>query len=268
MQENTPNQEIAKVSKKYVNPAGVGVILMLIILVMAYYTPCPSDSQYFVFRIVLAIAVAGLASILVGQMTLKYGKILEATGPIVVFFIIYLVNPPRFWENDCKNSFTVYLEDNEGKYIAPKKDELILEVNNTPVSEYISAVKFSNIPTNIDSTFIKLNSDEWQFDNQSNKQKVKLEEATTLKVIKNEKCCLEGKIFEDIDGTLMPLEDVMVTISNRRVFTNSNGRFSIILPTSEQNEKEIRINLTKSGFRDKSKFINRFDTSLELLMTR
>ncbi len=268
MQENTPNQEIAEASKKYVNPAGVGVVLMLIILVMVFNKPCPSDSQYFVFRIVLAIAVAGFASILVGQMTLKYGKILEATGPIVVFFIIYLVNPPNPLNNDCKNSFTIYLEDNEGKYIAPKKDELILEVNNTPVSEYISAVIFPNIPTSVDSTFIKLNSEEWKFSNNSNRQKVKLEEITTLKVERNKNCCLEGKIFEDVNGTLMPLENVMVTISNRRVFTNSNGRFSIILPTSEQNEKGIRINLTKSGFRDKSKFINRFDTSLELLMTR
>jgi hypothetical protein len=74
-----------------------GVIFLGAILVIAVLIPQPSPFQLRVFTPVLAIAVAGVATVMTGllnvQMTLGKQLTIGATGAIATFVIVYLVNP-------------------------------------------------------------------------------------------------------------------------------------------------------------------------------
>ena len=82
----------------YVILAFVFVVLFLsAILVIAVLIPQPSLLQLRDFTTVLAIAVAGVATVMTGllnvQLTLGKQLTIGATGMIATFVIVYLVNP-------------------------------------------------------------------------------------------------------------------------------------------------------------------------------
>jgi hypothetical protein len=74
-----------------------GVGFLVVLLLIAVLIPEPSPFQLRVFTPILAIAVAGVATVMTGllnvQMTLGKQLIVGATGAIAAFVIIYLVNP-------------------------------------------------------------------------------------------------------------------------------------------------------------------------------
>lgn len=74
---------------------GAGFILLLIILAAAI--PNPSDSTFFIFRVVLAVAAAGFVAAIPGLMNIRWseGRRLQirASGALAAFLLIYLVNP-------------------------------------------------------------------------------------------------------------------------------------------------------------------------------
>ncbi len=81
----------------------IGIIWMLIIFVTILIKPNPSDSQMYVFRVILAIAAAGIGGIIPGFINIEYGTIGEvlitAGGAIVLFIIVYLLNPPKVFQS-------------------------------------------------------------------------------------------------------------------------------------------------------------------------
>lgn len=50
-------------------------------------------SQYFAFRVVLALAVAGVAAMIPGFLHVEVKQIIRATGAIAVFAIVYFFSP-------------------------------------------------------------------------------------------------------------------------------------------------------------------------------
>jgi hypothetical protein len=70
-----------------------GVVFVGTLMVVAFVFPHPSPFQYLVFRIVLALAAAGIAAMIPGFLEVKFGKWLRATGAIAVFAIVYFLNP-------------------------------------------------------------------------------------------------------------------------------------------------------------------------------
>lgn len=73
-----------------------GVIFALIMILIAITVPRPTEFQQLVFRVVLALAAAGVAPLLPGFLTIKYKNILRAGGALAVFAIVYFVNPATF----------------------------------------------------------------------------------------------------------------------------------------------------------------------------
>jgi small-conductance mechanosensitive channel len=80
-----------------------GVVFMLLLLGIACFIafrkkpePVPEEAM-FIFRVILALAAAGFATVLSGFLEID-GKILEwkfrAAGSLAVFVAIYLTNPP------------------------------------------------------------------------------------------------------------------------------------------------------------------------------
>ena len=55
-----------------------------IILILVVLIPCPSKTQFFVFRVLLAIGAAGFVVIIPGYYKLRI-KSIKASGPIAIF---------------------------------------------------------------------------------------------------------------------------------------------------------------------------------------
>ncbi len=76
-----------------------GVVFVLIILILAIFIPNPTAFQYFVFRVVLSLAAAGVGGVLSGFLTVVFGNgakpWLQAGGGLAVFAVVYLVNPAK-----------------------------------------------------------------------------------------------------------------------------------------------------------------------------
>ena len=74
-----------------------GCIFVIVLLVIALAIPEPTSQQMFIFRVVLALAAAGIGAIIPGFLDIN-GKILDislrATGALALFVLIYRINPP------------------------------------------------------------------------------------------------------------------------------------------------------------------------------
>ena len=70
-----------------------GVVFVAAILVLAVVYPQPSQFQYIVFRIVLAIAAAGFVSMTPGFLEITISNWLRAGGALAVFAVVFFWNP-------------------------------------------------------------------------------------------------------------------------------------------------------------------------------
>jgi tetratricopeptide (TPR) repeat protein len=74
-----------------------GTIFVIVILYFATAIQAPTDFQLFVFRVVLAIAAAGVAAVIPVMLEVTLKPIIVAGGAIAVFALVYLVNPPKLF---------------------------------------------------------------------------------------------------------------------------------------------------------------------------
>ncbi|EAR61994.1 hypothetical protein [Neptuniibacter caesariensis] len=72
-----------------------GVIFVIAILVIAIFIPSPKPFQYEVFKIVLAIATAGVAAFIPGFLNVQVGSWVRAGGAIAVFVIVFFFSPAK-----------------------------------------------------------------------------------------------------------------------------------------------------------------------------
>ena len=72
---------------------GFGAVLLLILLLVSLKHPYPSDFQYTVMRIMLALASACVAVFLTGFLRVEIKQFIEAGGALAVFVIVYFRAP-------------------------------------------------------------------------------------------------------------------------------------------------------------------------------
>lgn len=70
-----------------------GVVFVIVILIIAVKFPRPTEFQYGVFKIVLALAAAGIAAVIPGFLHVHISTIVRAGGAIAVFVIVFFFNP-------------------------------------------------------------------------------------------------------------------------------------------------------------------------------
>jgi hypothetical protein len=70
-----------------------GVVFVVVLLVIAVFIPSPSAFQYTVFRIVLALAAAGVAAMIPGFLQVQVSTWLRAGGALAIFVIVYFYAP-------------------------------------------------------------------------------------------------------------------------------------------------------------------------------
>lgn len=69
-----------------------GAVFVVVLLVIAMFFPQPTAFQYLIFRVVLALAAAGVAAVIPGFLNVKFPYV-RAGGALAVFVIVYYVNP-------------------------------------------------------------------------------------------------------------------------------------------------------------------------------
>jgi hypothetical protein len=74
---------------------GCGVVFVVVMLVIAIAIPNPTTAQWFVFRVVLALAAAGIGAVLPGLIVVNVSRVVRAGGAIALFVLVYLLNPPQ-----------------------------------------------------------------------------------------------------------------------------------------------------------------------------
>ncbi len=72
-----------------------GVIFLAVMLGLALTVPNPTESQWQIFRVVLAAAAAGATVFLPGAVSLDVRPSLRASGALAVFALVYWFNPPK-----------------------------------------------------------------------------------------------------------------------------------------------------------------------------
>ena len=70
---------------------GVAFVIVLLLLAVAISNPTPF--QYTVFRVVLALAAAGVAAMIPGFLQVNISSWLRAGGALGVFAVVYFYNP-------------------------------------------------------------------------------------------------------------------------------------------------------------------------------
>jgi hypothetical protein len=70
-----------------------GVAFIVVMLVIAIRFPNPTPNQYLVFRVVLALAAAGVASMIPGFLEVEVSKVVRAGGALGVFVVVYFLKP-------------------------------------------------------------------------------------------------------------------------------------------------------------------------------
>lgn len=70
-----------------------GLVFVAVVLAIAYNTPEPTRFQAAVFWAVLALALAGVASVIPGFVQVTIPKWVVAGGPLAVFVIVYFSTP-------------------------------------------------------------------------------------------------------------------------------------------------------------------------------
>ena len=72
-----------------------GIMFIGVLLSITFLIPSPTDTQWFVFRVVLALAAAGIAAIIPGLIVVNVSKVVRAGGAIALFVLVYWFNPPK-----------------------------------------------------------------------------------------------------------------------------------------------------------------------------
>jgi hypothetical protein len=70
-----------------------GCTFLTIILTIVFFKPNPTAFEYTVFRIVIALAAAGVGAIIPGFLDIKFKTWLRAGGALALFVIVYFFAP-------------------------------------------------------------------------------------------------------------------------------------------------------------------------------
>ena len=72
-----------------------GAFFLAAFLVIAFACPNPTEFQYTVFRIILAVGAAAFATVIPGILEISVSNWLKAGGALAVFVIIYFYSPAQ-----------------------------------------------------------------------------------------------------------------------------------------------------------------------------
>lgn len=70
-----------------------GCAFLIAILAIAFYKPNPTAFEYTIYRIVIALAAAGVGAIIPGFLNIRFKSWLRAGGAVALFIVVYFFAP-------------------------------------------------------------------------------------------------------------------------------------------------------------------------------
>ncbi|MBC7987537.1 MAG: DUF4019 domain-containing protein [Sphingomonadaceae bacterium] len=70
-----------------------GLVFVVSLLIIAVFIPNPTPFSYTIFRIVMALAAAGVGAVLPGFIEVSFKNLLRAGGAIALFVVVYFFAP-------------------------------------------------------------------------------------------------------------------------------------------------------------------------------
>lgn len=233
----------------------IGLALLVGMVLLLVFVPCPTTAQFFAFRLALALAAGGLATLLPGMFGLELANGVKAAGALGFAAMVYLVNPGELVSSDQCNgdpfNFTVRLQKPDlpnypplargnlriwvvNRYEKPElNSDLLGEVKGIPASEAGKKVDVSLEG----ATYWKLAVDSVTLSKTSQ----------TLRVVPDGSLdTLSGKVT-NADGS-SPLPGVTVEVEGGLSgVSDAAGRFAIAIPAGKQKEM-LLVSASKTGF--------------------
>lgn len=238
-------------------PFWLGIGLCAVIILLVIFIPCPTQNQYLVFRIVIALAAAGLATIIPGFISLNMSKGITAGGALAVFVLIYFFDPAStVAENKCANetfTFTVFVHGQKGEEdkILRNQGEVCVYLNSMPDKVKIDEdgrATFTEISPTFLNTKVRISVQHpqpYQSTNPDSLYELKKNGVVFLQVGLFGMDKIFGEVLDYKTGRF--LDSVRVSILDVETFTNSNGWFELHIPADKQSKFQ-RVSFDKKGY--------------------
>lgn len=223
----------------------VGLIVFLG-LIIAFISP-EGIIRDIIILVLSASLVGIISSFISGKIFYDDGMIRASQG--FAMFVLTLFFASNFYRNNKLTSFnyTIYLEDKVGD--SPLKNSKINfrygTANNLYDIDSKGGMSIPSIPAQYKDAeaYIQLPSDgDWQFDNGTKKDTLKLSGEKTILFIEpeNSRCCLKGRIWFPDKKTHL-LGGITIQVEDLSVKTDINGKFSLLLPEELRLKNNIKI---------------------------
>ncbi len=228
----------------------IGLVLLLLILGLIWWLPCPSNAQFFIFRISLALAAGGLASVLTGSLQISWSPGISAGGGLAVFILVYYASPNIVNDDRCQTttSLTVFVHGKSGPHdiILRQQGHVVLDVHGERKRQAISENGEAYFPNLRVGDTVRLNVDF--------SEPYRALNSDSLYVIRP-----NGKIYlpvalqglDRVSGTVIwrdqPVPDVIVSINTIRDTTDATGYYELYIPEALQ-RREQTVSFFKPGF--------------------
>jgi hypothetical protein len=242
---------MSKISYRSILKVGLIVFLGLIIAFISR----EGIIRDIIILVLSALLVGIVSSFISGKIFYDDGMIRASQG--FAMFVITLFFASNFYRNNKLSSFnyTIYLEDKVGD--SPLKNSKINfrygTANNPYEIDSKGGMSIPSIPAQYKDgeAYIQLSSDgDWQFDNGTKKDTLKLSGEKTTLIIEpeNSRCCLKGKVwFSDKKAHL--LEGIIIQVEESSTKTDLDGHYVLPLPEKLRLEQRLRIEAFSKKYR-------------------
>jgi hypothetical protein len=238
-------------------PLWIGIVLIALIIVLVLFIPCPTESQYFLFRIIIAISAAGLTAVIPGVLNINLSNGVTAGGSLAIFALIYFFDPASsLGKSKCDVEtfvLTVFVHGKQGleDKILRRQGNVCLYLNSkpekVPIDDDGKAV-FTEISPTFLNKKIRITIEHPQPYQSTHPDSLYL-------LQKDEAIYLETSLMGDdkIWGEVLDfktrkmLDSVRVSILDLESYTNINGWFELYIPEDKQ-AKFQRVTFSKAGY--------------------
>jgi hypothetical protein len=238
-------------------PWVVGLILLLgAAIVLVVFVPCPTKPVENIFRLLMALGAAGIATLLPGLFHLELTWV-KAGSALGVFTLVYLINPAGVVKDNsgCQDfsTITVVVHGAGGAH------QKILRGQGEMVIEFAQKTEKARINEEGEAIFLKIPT-QWLLD----PVKIYLEHPQPYQALQPDslyRIPAEGKVYvaaglqhaDRLFGTITDartndfLDSVRVSVRNIAAYSDKNGWFELRIPPDIQHKFQ-RVTLSKPGY--------------------
>jgi len=225
----------------------LGASLILIILIVTIIRPCPSDAQFFMYKIILAIALAGVAAVIPGFLRIHYQNTISAGGAIAVFVLVFLYEP-AIGNVGCDFDLTVLFYGDEEKSRILREGRVVFNYSGITTTKFIDnegQVILRKLNTDLRGEKLRINPEIEAFE--TSQLSVSFPESESqIDIIVNPKkdtTRIRGSI---LNAHNLPLSNATIDIEGYKTQTDNLGDYELNIPFSKGKVAVLKVSLNDS----------------------